>query len=172
MADALSFRVMNAMPEDVGQGHIRIDNEDMDKIKVTLSDVVEIQGRKTTVAKVVPCLSQFKKQQVILMDSIIRENSGVGIDERVTLRKVSCRPAQTIVLSPLDVTIDFNEADDLKHLERMLCGMVQITGDCIKLELAAARSQYFTVIGTAPQGPVVINTATTLMKLMRWLPFV
>jgi transitional endoplasmic reticulum ATPase len=162
MADALSFRVINAMPEDVGQGHVRIDNEDMDKIKVTLGDVVEIQGRKTTVAKVVPCLSQFKKQNVILMDSIIRENAGVGIDERVTLQKISCRPAQTIVLSPLDVSIDFNEADDLKHLERILCGKVQITGDCVKLELAAARSQYFTVIGTAPQGPVVINTATTI----------
>lgn len=162
MADSLSFRVINAMPEDVGQGHVRIDNEDMDKIRAALGDVVEIQGSKTTVAKVVPCFSQYKKQNVILMESIIRENAGVGIDERVILRKVSWRPAQTIVLSPLDVSIDFNEAADLKHLERMLCGMVKITGDCIKLELAAARSQYFTVIGTAPQGPVVINTSTTI----------
>jgi transitional endoplasmic reticulum ATPase len=162
MAEALSFRVMNAMPEDVGRGHVRIDNEDMDKMMAALGDVVEIQGSKTTVAKVVPCFSEFKKQNVILMEAIIRENAGVGIDERVTLRKVAWRPAQTIVLSPLDVSIDFNEADDLKHLERILCGMVKITGDCVKIDFAAAKSQYFTVIGTAPQGPVVINTLTTI----------
>lgn len=162
MANTLSLRVTNAMPEDVGQGHVRLDNEDMDKIRVALGDVIEIQGRKTTVAKVIPCFAQFKKQDRILMDSITRENAGVGIDERVSVRKVVSQPARTIILSPLDVTMNFKEADDLKHIERLLCGMVKVIGDCIKLNFAAARGQYFTVIGTAPEGPVVINTTTQI----------
>lgn len=96
MANTLSLRVTNAMQEDVGQGHIRIDNEDMDKIRVALGDVIEIQGCKTTVAKVIPCFAQFKKQDRILMDSITRENAGVGIDERVIVRKVASQPARQL----------------------------------------------------------------------------
>lgn len=162
MEKALSFRVADAMPEDVGQGYIRIDNADMEKMEVIIGDILEIQGRKTTVAKVVPCFSQFKNQNIAQMESIIRENAGVGIDERVTVKKIARQPAQTLVLSPLDVTIDFSDAQDSKHLERVLSGLSMITGDRVKVNLAGARSQYFTVIGTAPQGAVVVNAATKL----------
>lgn len=162
MVGTVSLRVTEAMPEDVGQGYIRIDNEEMDRIGVSIGDVVEIQGRKTTVAKVVPCYSQFKNQNLILMESITRENAGVGIDERVTLKKTSWQPAKTIILSPLDVTIDFNGTDEMKHLERILNGKAMISGDHLRINLAAARGQYFIVIGTAPQGAVIINTATQI----------
>jgi len=162
MEKALSFRVTDAMPEDVGQGYIRIDNADMEKMEFIIGDILEIQGRKTTVAKVVPCFSQFKNQNIAQMESIIRENAGVGIDERVTVKKIARQSAQTVVLSPLDVTIDFSDAQDSKHLERVLSGLPMITGDRVKVNLAGARSQYFTVIGTAPQGAVVVNAATKL----------
>ncbi|TWH47826.1 CDC48 family AAA ATPase [Sporomusa sp. KB1] len=162
MEKAISFRVADAMPEDVGQGYIRIDNADMEKMEVIIGDILEIQGRKTTVAKVVPCFSQYKNQNIAQMESIIRENAGVGIDERVTVRKIARQPAQTLVLSPLDVTIDFSDAQDSKHLERVLNGLPMITGDRLKVNLAGARSQYFTVIGTAPQGAVIVNAATKI----------
>ncbi|HWR45889.1 CDC48 family AAA ATPase [Sporomusa sp.] len=162
MEKPLSFRVADAMPEDVGQGYVRIDNAEMDKLEVIIGDIVEIQGRKTTVAKIVPCFSQFKNQNLAQIESIIRENAGVGIDERITLKKAVRQPAQTVILSPLDVTIDFSDAQDIKHLERVLNGLPIITGDRVKVNLAGARSQYFTVIGTAPQGPVVVNTGTKL----------
>ncbi|WP_094603183.1 ATP-dependent zinc metalloprotease FtsH [Sporomusa silvacetica DSM 10669] len=162
MEKAISFRVADAMPEDVGQGYIRIDNADMEKMEVIIGDILEIQGRKTTVAKVVPCFSQYKNQNIAQMESIIRENAGVGIDERVTVRKIARQPAQTLVLSPLDVTIDFSDAQDSKHLERVLNGLPMIIGDRLKVNLAGARSQYFTVIGTAPQGAVIVNAATEI----------
>ncbi len=162
MEKTLSFRVADAMPEDVGQGYIRIDNAEMDELEVIIGDVVEIQGRKTTVAKVVPCFSHFKNQNLAQIESIIRENAGVGIDERITVRKAVRQPAQTVILSPLDVTIDFSDAQDLNHLERVLNGLPIITGDRIKVNLAGARGQYFTVIGTAPKGAVVVNAGTKL----------
>lgn len=162
MEKTLSFRVADAMPEDVGQGYIRIDNADMEKMEVIIGDILEIQGRKTTVAKVVPCFSQFKSQNIAQIESIVRENAGVGIDERVTVRKTARQPAQTVILSPLDVTIDFSDAQDIKHLERVLNGLPMITGDRLKVNLAGARSQYFTVIGTAPQGAVIVNAATKI----------
>lgn len=151
VSTVLSFRVADAMPEDVGQGYVRIDNAEMDKLEVIMGDIVEIQGRKTTVAKVVPCFANFKNQNIVQMESIIRENAGVGIDERVTLKKAVRQAAQTVILSPLDVTIDFSDAQDIKHLERVLNGLPVFTGDRVKVSLAGARSQYFTVIGTAPQ---------------------
>ncbi|VBB07826.1 atpase aaa-type core [Lucifera butyrica] len=158
----LSFKVADAMPEDVGQGYVRIDNDDMAQLEVVMGDIVEIQGRKTTVAKVVPCFSQFKKQNIVQLEAIIRENAGVGIDERVTVRKTERQPARSVVLSPLDTTINFNDAQDAQHLERILNGLAVITGDRIKVVLAGARGQYFTVIGTAPQGAVLIHAATKI----------
>jgi transitional endoplasmic reticulum ATPase len=162
MAITLSFRVADAMPEDVGQGYVRIDNDEMDKLEVIIGDIVEIQGRKTTVAKVVPCFTQFRNKNLAQLESIIRENAGVGIDERVTLKKAVRQPAQTVVLSPLDVSVDFSDAQDIQHLERMLNGLPVLIGDKVKVRLAGAQNQFFTVLGTNPQGPVIINTGTKL----------
>jgi len=158
----LSLRVADAMPDDVGQGHIRIDNDEMDKIGVIIGDIVEIQGRKTTVAKVVPCFANFQKQNLGQIDSIIRENAGVGIDERITVRKAPRQAARTLLLSPVDTSIDFADAQDMKHLERILNGLPVLMGDKVKIVLAGARSQFFNVMGTAPQGPVMINSGTNI----------
>lgn len=163
MVDTVSCRVVDAMTEDLGQGRIRIDNDAMEIIGVILGDIVEIQGRKTTVATVVPCFSHFQKQNIAQMEAIIRENAGVGLDERVTIRKTERHPARTVVLSPLDTTIDFSDAQDVKHLERVLNGLPVVTGDRVKMTLAGARGQYFTVIGTSPQGAVLINTTTKII---------
>lgn len=159
----LSFRVADAMPEDVGTGCVRIDNDEMSELGVIIGDIVEVAGRKTTAAKIVPCFSHFKQQNIIQMDSILRENAGVGLDERVTLCKTGRQAARTVVLSPLDTTIDFSDAQDVKHLERLLNGLPVVIGDRVRVSLAGARSQYFTVTGCAPQGAVVIHSATKLV---------
>ncbi len=150
------------MPEDVGQGYVRLDNEEMEKLGLIIGDIAEIQGRKTTVAKVVPCYTPFKRQNLAQIEAVIRQNAGVGLDERVVIRKTAHKGAQTLVLSPLDTTIDFSAGQDIKHLERILNGLPVIIGDKVKVTLAGARAQYFTVLGTAPQGPVVVNTATKI----------
>jgi transitional endoplasmic reticulum ATPase len=77
----LSFRVTDAMPEDVGQGYVRLDNDDMEALGIIIGDIVEIRGRKTTVAKAVPCYSPFKRQNLVQIEAIIRQNAGVGLDE-------------------------------------------------------------------------------------------
>lgn len=159
---AQSFRVADAMPEDVGQGYVRLDNEDMEKLDLVIGDIAAIQGRKTTVGKVVPCYAHFKNQKLAQMEAVIRQNAGVGLDERVVIRKTAHKGAQTIILSPLDTTIDFNAGQDVQHLERLLNGLPVVIGDKVRVTLAGARTQHFSVIGTAPQGPVVINAATKI----------
>ncbi|HEY3423434.1 MAG TPA: AAA family ATPase, partial [Negativicutes bacterium] len=162
MVNVESYRVADAIPEDVGQGYARISDNDFEKLGLMIGDVVEIQGSKVTVAKAVPYCMPSNKENMVLLESITRENAGVGIDQRVTIRKLPWRPAQTVVLSPVDVTIDFNKADDAKHLERILDGKVVVIGDAVKINLAGARSQHFIVTGTAPQGAVTVNTSTCI----------
>ena len=160
--NAWSFRVADAMPEDIGKGYVRLDHDDMEQLGIVIGDVVEIQGRKTTVARAVPCHAQFRKRNLVQMEAIIRQNAGVGLDERVTIRKTASRPAATLVMSPLDTSIDFSSGQDVQHLERILNGLAVIIGDRVKVALAGARTQYFTVIGTSPNGPVLINAATKI----------
>lgn len=156
------MRVAEAMPEDIGQGLVRVDQDDMHRLGISPGDVVTIHGCRTTVAKAAPCYSQFVGRQLIQMEAVMRENAGVGLDERVTVRKSRRQAARTVVLSPLDTSIDFTTPQDMRHLERVLNGLPVIVGDRVRLTLAGARNQYFTVAGTAPQGPVLINTGTTI----------
>ncbi|MBI3077056.1 MAG: hypothetical protein HYY85_08755, partial [Deltaproteobacteria bacterium] len=51
---SVSLRVAEALPKDVGRGIARIDPEDLRTLGAEVGDIVEIQGKRRTVAKVMP----------------------------------------------------------------------------------------------------------------------
>ena len=50
----LSLRVAEALPNDVGRGLARLDPQDLLKLEVSIGDVIEIAGKRTTVARAMP----------------------------------------------------------------------------------------------------------------------
>ena len=52
--NALSLKVLEAYTRDVGRGVARIDYDSMDTLNASTGDVIEIKGKRRTVAK---CLS-------------------------------------------------------------------------------------------------------------------
>jgi Cell division protein 48 (CDC48), N-terminal domain. len=54
MVDSVTLRVMEAYTRDVGRGVARVDYEVMDTLGASTGDVLEIKGRKRTVAKCLP----------------------------------------------------------------------------------------------------------------------
>src|SRR5438045_992331 len=63
----------------VGRGVARIDPSDMARLGCQHGDIVMITGARTTAAKVVPTALNDRGQQIIQMDSQVRQNSASGL---------------------------------------------------------------------------------------------
>ncbi len=48
------FKVAEALPKNVGRGIVSLDPGDMTRLGVEIGDVVELGGKRKTVAKVMP----------------------------------------------------------------------------------------------------------------------
>ncbi len=61
----------------------------MDVLGLTAGDVVQIEGKKRTVAIVWPGYAEDANRGLIRIDGTMRRNAQVGIDEKVAIRKVT-----------------------------------------------------------------------------------
>ncbi len=98
---ALTLRVAEAKPRDVGRGIARLDPQDLGKIGAEVGDIVQIEGKRKTAAKVMPAYPEDRGKSLIQMDGLSRGNAQVSLDEKVTVQKTAFLPAEKIVLNPL-----------------------------------------------------------------------
>ena len=88
-------RVAEALPKDVGRGLARLDPKDMAELGVEIGDVVEVVGKQTTVARVMPTHADLRGKRSIQIDGIARANAGAGLGEQVTVRRAEAKPARS-----------------------------------------------------------------------------
>ena len=155
----LKFRVTEALPKDLGRGLARLDPADINRAGLVIGDVIEIVGRRKTVAKVMPAYKEYRGETRIQVDGVTRENAGAAVDQMVEIRKVPVRPASRVVLAPLDTTPNDR---DLKYIGSLFDGLPLVAGDRVRANLFGTRSAEFKVAATQPPGPVLINPTTTL----------
>jgi len=156
------LRVTEALPKDVGRAIARIDPEDMNSLGLEVGEIVEIEGKRKTPAKVMPCYVHDRGQNIIQIDGIIRENSKTGIDEKVTVRKVEHKPAQKITLSPLTVAGALQKDKDAKYIGSLIEGLPVTAGDKVRARLFGTRTCDFMVEDAAPEGVVLVSPATAI----------
>ncbi|MBI1747697.1 MAG: CDC48 family AAA ATPase [Acidobacteria bacterium] len=162
--EEFTYRITEALGKDVGRGLARLDPADLKKIGANIGDVVEIKGKRTTVAKVMPAFKEERGKRVIQIDAIVRQNAGVGLDERVTIAKVPYSHAAKITLVPTSDFTAMGKDKDAKYVGRLLEGLPLVEGDRVRAVLFGARFNDFLVSGTHPAGAVVIGP-TTLIKI-------
>jgi transitional endoplasmic reticulum ATPase len=160
--DRVILRVMEALPKDVGRAIARIDPEDMNNLGLEVGEIVEVEGKRKTAAKVMPCYVQDRGQNIIQIDGIIRENSKTGIDEKVTVRKVEHKPAQKITLSPLTVAGALQKDKDAKYIGSLIEGLPVTAGDKVRARLFGTRTCDFMVEDAVPEGVVLVSPATAI----------
>jgi transitional endoplasmic reticulum ATPase len=108
--DEIQIKVEKAHPSDFGRGIIRLDPSTLLSLQLSPGDIVEITGKKRTAAKVWRADRQDWGQGIIRIDGFIRQNAGVGIGERVTIRKTEVIPAERVLLAPPEgVDVEFGE---------------------------------------------------------------
>jgi transitional endoplasmic reticulum ATPase len=158
----IAFKVKEALPRDVGRAIVRIDPDDMKILALDVGDIVEIEGKRKTPVKLMPCYVEERGKKIIQMDGITRENAKVGIDEKVNIRKANHKPATRITLSPLTLSGLPQKDRDARYIGTLIEGLPVITGDRVRVTLFGSRSSDFKVLTTNPDGAVVINPGTQI----------
>ena len=157
---ATTLRTTEAQPKDVGRGLARIDPQDMAQLGVEVGDIIHITGKRSTVAKVMPNYPEDRGKGVIRIDGLVRDNALSGLGEKVTVEKISYKPCQKIILSP--ITYLRAVPKDLRYLGSLLDGLAAVEGDRVMANLIGTKRQDFKVNSTSPSGAVVLHPKTVI----------
>ena len=156
------FKVKEALPKDVGRAIVRIDPEDMKVLGIEAGQTIEIEGKRKTAAKAMPCYADDRGKSMIQMDGITRENAKVGIDEKVTLHPVESKPARKVTLSPLTAGGRLEKDKDSKYVASLMEGLPVTVGDRVQARLFGTKTCDFMVEDSNPEGVVLITSSTSI----------
>ncbi len=162
MTKELVLKVAEARQRDIGRGKVRISDGDMRTIGITTGDVVEIVGKKTTAAIAWPAYVKDQGAGIIRMDGIIRRNSRVSLEEKVSIQRAEVKVARTVVLAPTEyVPLDFGFEVFVK---RKLLGYPVTTHDTVLIPILG-RALPFVVNSISPPDVITLITDTTRLKV-------
>ena len=192
--------VLNAYAMDVGRGLARINDEMMNELGISKGDIIEIKGKKRTVARCMPPLSasqlaaermqleQARKQlheihskeknnfvtrfdwtdrdlphteiqiippQSIRIDGLTRNNAGLAIGDKTSIRKISFTRAEKVLVTPLASIPPVDE----RYLADALEAVPVTRGDNIMIPYFGGKLT-FQIVCTEPHDDVVIDQKT------------
>ena len=159
-ATDISLKVAEGRLQDVGRGLARLDPADISRLGISIGSLVQIGGKKTTAAKVLPAFRDARGKQLIQIDGITRSNAGLVIGEKVAVAALQTVVAQRIVLVPEGAEV-LRQATG-EYLTRFLTDMPVTTGDRIRVALFGSRFQEFRVLETVPRGTVIVRRETAI----------
>jgi len=160
--NTMTLKVKEALPKDVGRAIARIDPEDMKSLGIEVGEIIEIEGKRKTPVKIMPCYLKDRGKNIIQIDGITRENAKAGVDEKVKIKKVGHRPARRVTLSPLTISGLLQKEKDTKYIGSLIEGLSLVSGDKVRASLFGTRSYDFMVEETIPDGVVIISPATLI----------
>jgi len=95
------LKVDSAYPEDQGKGKVRLDPDTMLQLRISPGDLVVIEGKRRTVAKVWRAMVNDWQQGKVRIDSFTRTNAGASISDRVKISTLDAEiEAKHVVLAP------------------------------------------------------------------------
>ena len=158
--NGLSLKVLEAYTRDVGRGVARIDYDSMDTLNASTGDVIEIKGKRRTVAKCLPLYPSDEGKGIIRIDGLGRNNSGIAIGDAITVKKIKAVAAEKIVVAPLEAIPPIDE----RYLADALESVPLIKGDNVMVPYFGGRLT-FQVIGVTPTADAVLVTQKTVFHI-------
>src|SRR3989475_9113837 len=158
--NTLSLKVLEAYTRDVGRGVARIDYDSMDSLGASTGDVIEIKGKRRTVAKCLPLYPSDEGKGIVRVDGLVRNNAGVAIGGTVVVRKIKAVPAEKVIVAPLEAIPPIDERYRADALE----SVPLIKGDNVMVPYFGGRLT-FRVIGVTPAADAVLVTQKTIFHI-------
>lgn len=156
----LDLKVAEAMQIDYGKRVVRMDSEARKSLGLTTGDVVEVRGKKSTAAIVLPSHPADEGAKIVRMDGLLRQNAGVGLGDKVQLRKAEVREAKKIVLAPNQASRYAPGFDQL--VKKYLTGKPLLKGDVLSINVFGTPFP-FAVAQTAPTAIVIVSEGTEVV---------
>jgi transitional endoplasmic reticulum ATPase len=168
------LRVARARPHDVGRGVARIARETFGEFVLADGAVIEIIGKRRTVALVAPLPVEDRGLDIVRIDGVVRSNAGVGLGDTACVRRVDAAPARQVRLAAGQAKARLAESMDL--LRDALIHRAFILGDIAAVPVGhgvaidgatgpaalGPREVRLRVVSTEPPGIVTIHANTEL----------
>jgi len=180
--EEIQLKVEKAYPIDLGRGIIRLDPTALLRLQLSPGDIVEIRGKKKTTAKVWRADRQDWEQGLVRIDNFIRQNAGVSIGEKVTLKKVDAPEAKKLILAlPESMTQGGPELQFGEHaneiIKRHILKRPVFRGDIIPIinsmsqpmteSLTTSQVIPLVAVETDPANTIVLITEATIIELRK-----
>ena len=162
--DWIELRVAEAKQRDAGRPIVRIDPTIMRDYGIEPGTVVYIKGKKLTAAKVMYGLPEDDGRGVIRMNSIIRKNADVSVNDTVKVKVTEAKQAQLVKLAPVSMTLSIEQNFE-NYVKQRLKDYVLMEGDLIQI-LVLGQSLIFQAIQVKPSNTPVIVDDETQVKVL------
>ncbi|OPY26536.1 MAG: VCP-like ATPase [Methanomassiliicoccales archaeon PtaU1.Bin030] len=155
------LKVAEAKSKDAERGIARVDPAVMEILGITAGDVIQIEGKKRTVAIVWPGYPEDANRGVIRIDGTIRRNAQASIDDKVAIRKVTVKEARKISFAP---TESLRIMGGEEFLSQSLEGRAVTRGDVIQINVMGRKIDLI-VVSFTPTSDAVLVHRTTEVKI-------
>ncbi len=170
----IQLKVAKAYPNDSARGIARLDPNALLTLRLSPGDIIEIEGRRTSAAKVWRADRQDWSQDYIRIDGFIRHNVGASIGDRVKIRKAKEAEALRVVLSPPSGAHTYYGEDAAEQIKRQTLKRPIARGDILPIMSSSGHpfigrmeAVPLVVSDTDPEGVVVITERTEVSLLDR-----
>ncbi|MBN2333991.1 CDC48 family AAA ATPase [Candidatus Bathyarchaeota archaeon] len=156
----VTLRVAEAPPNLVGRGIAVLDPKVIEENGWQSGEVLEITGAHKAYAKIWPGQTMEYGRGLIRIDSMTRNNAGVGIDDRVTVRRIEARQAEGLTMYP---TEPLRIVGGERYLAQLLEGRVVSQGSVITINIMGRRVD-LVITQIQPRADAVIVSKETQVR--------
>ncbi|HJK27735.1 MAG TPA: CDC48 family AAA ATPase [Methanocorpusculum sp.] len=159
----ISLKVDSAYPEDQGSGKARLDPETMQKLGILPGQLVVIEGKRKTVAKVWRAMTADWKQEKIRIDKFTRINAGVNPGDRVLVRPVEeqIEADRVCLIPPTHMPQNFDTEPE--EIVESLINFPVTEGDILPINTHLPNTYLeFKIASIEPEGACIISRNTEI----------
>src|SRR5512136_3105092 len=155
------LRVVQAKSSDDGKGIARVDPALMKILQLSQGDTAIVEGTRATAVTVYTGYPEDENRGTVRIDGSTRKNAGVGLDEKVSIKKVVPKPATKVTLAP---TQPLKIMGGEQYLAQTLEGRPIVKGDLIEVNIMGRKFE-FVVQSFGPSAEAVEISAGTKVKI-------
>jgi len=156
------LKIIEVSQRLVGKGIAVVDPKIVEDNEWETGQILEIVGNRKSHVKLWPGTPEDYGTGIIKIDGLTRHNIGSGIGEKISIKKVDAKQAQSIVVSPIEKL----SAEGLQeYMQANYDGHVLTTGDTLIVTTQLGGKTQLIVTNTIPASKPVIVTDQTEFKL-------
>jgi transitional endoplasmic reticulum ATPase len=162
------LKVDSAYPGDQGGGKARLDPETMLYLKISPGDIVAVEGKRRTVAKVWRSLVEDWNQNKVRIDNFTRTNAGVSIGDTVRISPVKdeIEAKRAVLAPPVDLPRNIPVANNPNVLNALIDFPV-VKNDSVPIMIGLPFLQpqivSYKVVDIEPEQAVIISKNTEVV---------